>query len=141
MKKLKSGEINEIVKILIWVVLLLILIGVSYFLINNLEFVMKELLILIFIGLLTGLLSGLLGIGGGIIVVPLLVLLLGYSQHTAQGTSLAMLLPPIGLLAVINYYQNGNVNIKAAIILIITFLIGSFISSKFFLHSFCILIV
>lgn len=92
---------------------------------------MKEILILIFIGLLTGLLSGLLGIGGGIIVVPLLVLLLGYSQHTAQGTSLAMLLPPIRLLAVINYYQNGDVNIKAAIILIITFLIGSFISSKF----------
>lgn len=86
---------------------------------------------LLFIGLLAGALSGFLGIGGGIIVIPALVYLLGFSQQQAQGTSIAMLLPPIGLLAFINYYKAGFVDIKAAAILVITFLIGSYITSKY----------
>lgn len=93
------------------------------------EFV--QILILILIGLLTGGLSGFLGIGGGIIVIPSLVLLLNFSQKLAQGTSLAMLLPPIGLLAAYNYYKAGYVDVKAAVILIITFVIGSYISSHY----------
>jgi uncharacterized membrane protein YfcA len=93
------------------------------------EFV--QVLILILIGLLTGGLSGFLGIGGGIIVIPSLVLLLNFSQKLAQGTSLAMLLPPIGLLAAYNYYKAGYVDVKAAVILIITFVIGSYISSNY----------
>lgn len=87
--------------------------------------------ILLFIGLLAGLASGFLGIGGGIIVIPMLVGLLGFSQKAAQGTSLAMLLPPIGILAVLNYYKAGSMNIKAALIMCVTFIIGSYLSSKF----------
>ncbi len=86
---------------------------------------------LLIIGLSAGALSGLLGIGGGIIVIPALVYLLGFSQQQAQGTSIAMLLPPIGLLAFINYYKAGFVDIKAAGILVLTFLIGSYITSKY----------
>jgi len=88
-----------------------------------------QILVLVLIGLVTGGLSGLLGIGGGIIVIPSLVLLLKFSQKLAQGTSLAMLLPPIGLLAAYNYYKAGYVDVKTAIILIITFVIVSYISS------------
>jgi len=89
-----------------------------------------EILILLFVGLIAGLISGFLGIGGGIVIIPALVYLLGYSQQNAQGTSLGLLLPPIGLLAVINYHKGGFVNIKAAAIMCITFIIGSYISSK-----------
>lgn len=90
-----------------------------------------EIVILLLIGLIAGLVSGLLGIGGGIIVIPALVYFLGYSQHQAQGTSLGLLLPPIGILAVMNYYKDGFVNIKAALIMCVTFLVGSYLSSKF----------
>jgi len=89
-----------------------------------------EVLILLFIGLLAGVISGFLGIGGGIVIIPALVYLLGYSQHNAQGTSLGLLLPPIGILAVLNYHRAGFVNIKAAAIMCITFIIGSYITSK-----------
>jgi len=89
-----------------------------------------EILILLFIGLLAGFMSGLLGIGGGIVIIPALVYLLGYSQQNAQGTSLGLLLPPIGILAVLNYHNAGFVNIKAAAIMCITFIIGSYITSK-----------
>ncbi|MEW6702814.1 MAG: TSUP family transporter [Bacteroidota bacterium] len=81
-------------------------------------------------GLVAGLSAGILGIGGGIIVIPALVYLLKYSQQEAQGTSLGLLLPPLGILAVLNYYKAGYVNIKAAALMSITFLIGSFLSSK-----------
>ncbi|HRP01799.1 MAG TPA: sulfite exporter TauE/SafE family protein [Candidatus Kapabacteria bacterium] len=91
---------------------------------------MKEILVLIFTGLFVGVMSGYLGIGGGVIIVPILVSILGYSQQTAQGTSLAILLPPISIMAVINYYDAGYVDIKATIIMIITFMIGSYFSSK-----------
>lgn len=91
---------------------------------------MNQIIILLLIGLCAGFLSGFLGIGGGIIIVPALVGLLAYTQLTAQGTSLALLLPPLGILAVMNYYKAGSIDIKAALIMAITFLIGSYFSSK-----------
>jgi uncharacterized protein len=86
---------------------------------------------LLITGLLAGILSGFLGIGGGIIIIPALVYVLGYSQQQAQGTSLAMLLPPIGVLAFMNYYKAGFVDLKAAVLMITTFLVGSYFSSKY----------
>ena len=83
------------------------------------------------LGLLAGVLSGLLGIGGGIIVVPALVLLFGFSQHTAQGTTLAMMIPPIGLLAAWAYYSKGFVDVKVAGLMCIGFFIGGFLGAKF----------
>lgn len=86
--------------------------------------------ILLVIGLCAGMLSGFVGVGGGIIIVPALVFFLGYTQHMAQGTSLAMMIPPIGILAVMNYYKSGNINIQAALILCITFVVGGYLGSK-----------
>lgn len=92
------------------------------------------LLILILIGIATGIMAGMLGIGGAIIMIPALVFLLGLSQQTAQGTSLAVMLPPIGILAAFNYYKAGQVNIKFALILAAAFIIGSYFGSKFALN-------
>lgn len=92
---------------------------------------MSDTVILLIIGLAAGLLSGLLGIGGGIIIIPALVGLLGYTQKDAQGTSLGLLLLPIGILAVMNYYKAGHINLKAVGIMVITFVIGSYITSLF----------
>lgn len=92
------------------------------------------LMLLIVIGIITGALAGMLGIGGAIIMIPALVFLLGVSQHTAQGTSLAVMLPPIGIIAAYNYFKAGQVNIKFAIILAIAFLIGSYFGSKLALN-------
>jgi uncharacterized protein len=72
-------------------------------------------LLFIAIGVLGGVASGLFGIGGGVLVVPALALLAGFSQEQAVGTSLAVLLPPIGLAAVIQYYRQGSVDLRAAI--------------------------
>ena len=88
------------------------------------------LLILIVIGIVTGVMAGMLGIGGAIIMIPALVFFMGFSQQTAQGTSLAVMLPPIGILAAYNYYKAGQVNIKFAIILAVCFLVGSYFGSK-----------
>jgi uncharacterized membrane protein YfcA len=88
------------------------------------------LLILVIIGLLAGILSGMIGVGGGIIIVPALVYFLGLSQHSAQGTSLALMLPPIGILAAMNYYKAGNLNIKYALIIATAFIIGGYFGSK-----------
>jgi len=87
-------------------------------------------LILIVLGIITGFLAGMLGIGGGIIVIPALVMIMGMSQQSAQGTSLAMMLPPIGIMAVINYYKAGHVDIRVALILAAMFLAGSYFGSK-----------
>ena len=87
-------------------------------------------LILIVIGIITGIMAGMLGIGGAIIMIPALVFLLGISQQSAQGTSLAVMLPPVGIIAAYNYYKAGHVNIKFAIILAVFFLIGSYFGSK-----------
>jgi uncharacterized membrane protein YfcA len=90
-----------------------------------------NILLYLLIGLAAGVFSGVLGLGGGVIVVPALVFLCGLSQHTAQGTTLAMMVPPIGLLAAWTYYRGGFVDLKIAAIMCITFVIGSFISAKF----------
>ncbi len=90
----------------------------------------QTVLILLIIGLSAGVLSGMVGIGGGIIVVPALIYFLGFSQASAQGTSLGMMLPPIGILAAYNYYKAGSLDIKYALILGLAFIIGGFIGSK-----------
>ena len=87
------------------------------------------LLLLMITGLLAGIISGGMGVGGGIVIVPALVFLFGLSQHEAQGTSLAVLLFPVVFLAVMNYYRKGYVNVKFALILIAAFVIGSYIGS------------
>ncbi len=88
-------------------------------------------IILVVIGLLAGILSGIVGIGGGLIIIPMLILFLGTSQHVAQGTSLAVMLPPIGFLGALNYYKAGFVEWKFALIIAITFIIGGYFGSKF----------
>ena len=74
------------------------------------------------------------GIGGGIIIVPALIYLTKFSQHAAIGTSLAILLPPIGLFAVLDYYRHGNVDLKAALIVAVTFMIGGWIGAHLANH-------
>ncbi|MBS1577960.1 MAG: sulfite exporter TauE/SafE family protein [Bacteroidetes bacterium] len=90
----------------------------------------ETIIILILIGLLAGILSGLVGVGGGIIIVPALVFFLGFSQHEAQGTSLGLLLLPVGILAVINYYNKGFIDVKVVIIMSIAFILGGWLGSK-----------
>ncbi len=87
-------------------------------------------LILVAIGVLAGMLGGFVGVGGGLIVVPALIYFLGLNQIDAQGTSLAMMLPPIGVLAVWNYHKTGNVNFTYAMIIAISFIVGGFFGSK-----------
>ena len=91
---------------------------------------MLNIIYLLLIGAAAGSLSGLVGIGGGIILVPALVYFMGYSQHLAQGTTLALLLPPIGIFAAWNYYQKGFVDIRIAAFICIGFLVGSWFGSK-----------
>jgi uncharacterized protein len=91
---------------------------------------MDTILILILIGLLAGVLSGMVGVGGGIIVVPALIFFLGFTQHQAQGTSLGLLLLPVGILAVINYYNKGFIDIKVVAIMSIAFILGGWLGSK-----------
>ena len=85
---------------------------------------------LLLIGLFAGILSGLVGVGGGLIIVPALIFFLGYSQHQAQGTSLGLLLLPVGILAVINYYNKGHIDIKVVAIMSIAFILGGWLGSK-----------
>jgi uncharacterized membrane protein YfcA len=89
-----------------------------------------EILILIAIGLAAGMLSGLFGVGGGIIIVPALVFFMGMSQHSAQGTSLGLMLLPIGILAAFNYYKSGNLNVQYGIIVALAFVAGGYFGSK-----------
>ena len=84
----------------------------------------------IVIGLIGGTLSGLTGLGGGFIMVPLLVYLFGMSQHAAQGTSLAILLPPLGLLAFLQYYQNGHVDLRIAALVAVGFFFGGYLGGS-----------
>lgn len=85
---------------------------------------------LLFLGIIAGYFSGLVGIGGGVIIVPALVFIFGFTQHTAQGTTLALLVPPIGILAAYSYYQKGFVDMKTVILIGIGFIIGGFIGGK-----------
>lgn len=83
------------------------------------------------LGLLAGICSGFFGIGGAVIIIPALVLLCNFTQHQAQGTTLALMVPPIGILAAMKYYYNGNVNLKAALFICLGFVIGGFFGAKF----------
>ena len=85
---------------------------------------------LLAIGLFAGLASGFVGVGGGLILVPALMVFLGLSQHAAQGTSLAMMLPPVGILAVMQYHKAGEVHWAFAAILCVTFVLGAWGGSK-----------
>ncbi|MEN8927255.1 MAG: TSUP family transporter [Flavobacteriales bacterium] len=85
---------------------------------------------LVLIGVLAGIVSGFIGIGGGIIIVPGLIYLVGLTQIQAQGTSLALMLPPIGILAFMHYYKEGNVDLKVAGIVAVTFIIGGYFGAK-----------
>lgn len=97
---------------------------VSY---SQAEFQMKTILLGLCIGMAAGILAGMVGVGGGIIIVPALVYFYGMSQKMAQGTSLAVLLPPTGLLAFIQYYRAGNVDLKVSVLIIIGLLIGGWL--------------
>ena len=90
--------------------------------------------LMLLIGLFSGIASGIFGIGGGIIIVPALIYLAKFSQHAAIGTSLAILLPPIGLFAVLDYYRHGNVDLKAALIVAVTFMVGGWIGAHLANH-------
>lgn len=92
---------------------------------------MFQLIVLVIVGILSGLLAGAFGIGGAIIVIPALVFILGLSQHEAQGTSLAFMLPPVGILATWNYWKAGQVNWKIALVLSLTFVVGAYLGSNF----------
>mgnify|MGYP001392113984 CR=1 FL=1 len=92
---------------------------------------MTNILLYVLLGLVAGVLSGLIGVGGGVIIVPALVLLFGLSQHEAQGTTLALLVPPIGVLAAWTYYKQGYVNIQIAGFICLGFLVGSLFGARF----------
>jgi uncharacterized membrane protein YfcA len=83
------------------------------------------------VGLAAGALSGMVGVGGGIIIVPALVYILGFSQFQAQGTSLGLLLLPVGVLAVWNYYKQGYIDVKVVLVMCAAFVVGGYLGSKF----------
>lgn len=91
---------------------------------------MTELLLLALVGLAAGVLSGLIGIGGGILIVPALVLLFGMTQHQAQGTTLAILVPPIGIFAAWTYYKQGFIDLKIAAAIAAGFVLGSLLGAQ-----------
>ena len=82
------------------------------------------------LGLFAGCLSGVIGIGGGIVIVPSLIFLFGMTAHQAQGTSLVVMLPPIGILAAMTYYNQGYVDIKIALLIALGFIVGGFLGAK-----------
>lgn len=90
---------------------------------------LSTLLILILIGFTAGAFSGMIGIGGGIIMIPALVYLLKLDQHSAQGTSIAVMLPPIGIFAAYNYYKDGHVDIYYSLIIALAFMAGGYFGS------------
>ncbi len=87
-------------------------------------------LILVAIGLVSGILGGVIGLGGGVIMIPAMVMFLAMDQRTAQGTSIAIMLPPIGIMAAYSYYKGGYVNVKYAVLIAIAFMIGGYFGSK-----------
>jgi len=90
----------------------------------------QTIVILVVVGLIAGILSGLVGLGGGVIIVPALVFILGFSQHQATGTSLGILLLPAGIFAVLNYYKKGYIDVKVVLILFVGFLVGGYFGSR-----------
>ena len=92
---------------------------------------MNETLMFLALGLTAGTLSGLIGIGGGIIIIPALIYLAGLTQHQAQGTTLALMVPPVGILAAYTYYKHGHVDLKIAALICLGFLFGGLIGAKY----------
>jgi uncharacterized membrane protein YfcA len=90
-----------------------------------------QIITFILIGITAGITSGFFGIGGGLIIIPSLIYIAGFSQHLATGTSLAVLLPPIGIAAFLVYYRNNNVNVPAAIIIALSLIVSSWFSARF----------
>lgn len=88
-------------------------------------------MIYIIIGLVAGILSGLFGIGGGVVIIPGLTLLAGFSQLKAQGTSLVAMIPPVGIFALMEYYKKGNTDLRAGIIICMVMLIGGKFGGQF----------
>lgn len=95
---------------------------------------MTQMMMVGLIGMAAGVLSGLLGIGGAIVIIPALVMGLGFTQQMAQGTTLVMMVLPVGLLAAWQYYQQGQVNLKVAAVLAVMFFIGGYFGAKFATH-------
>jgi uncharacterized membrane protein YfcA len=90
----------------------------------------QTIVLLAIIGLAAGILSGMIGVGGGIIIVPALVFILGFSQKQAQGTSLGLLLLPVGILAVLNYYRQGFIDSRVVAVMCLSFVAGGWLGSK-----------
>jgi len=82
------------------------------------------------VGILSGIGAGVFGIGGGVVIVPALTLLAGFSQEMAVGTSLAVLLPPVGFWAAAEYYRQGNVDVKAALVIAPLLFLGAWIGAR-----------
>jgi hypothetical protein len=82
--------------------------------------------LIVLVGVVVGVFSGVVGIGGGILFIPALVWIVGMDQHRAQGTSLGALLAPVGLFAFLEYYRNGNADIRVAALLAVGFLVGAY---------------
>ena len=91
---------------------------------------MTHTLLYLLLGLVAGVISGLIGIGGGVIIIPVLVFLFGFSQHRAQGTTLALLVPPIGLLSAWTYYKQGYVDLRVASLICVGFFLGGLAGAK-----------
>ncbi|MBU2020008.1 MAG: sulfite exporter TauE/SafE family protein [Bacteroidetes bacterium] len=91
---------------------------------------LQTFVLLVIIGVASGLLSGFVGVGGGIIIVPALIYFLSMPQHAAQGTSLFILLLPVGFMAVYNYYKAGSINWNFGIVIAIAFVVGGYFGSK-----------
>ncbi len=91
----------------------------------------QQIILLCLTGIVAGFIAGGMGVGGGIIIVPAMVFFFGLTQHEAQGTSLAVLLPPISLLAVLKYHKEGYINYRFALILAIAFFLGSYLGGLF----------
>lgn len=94
------------------------------------QMTLQLIILLVIIGLAAGVLSGLVGVGGGIIIVPALVFFLGFTQHEAQGTSLGLLLLPVGILAVLNYYNKGYIDVRVVLVMCVAFVLGGWLGSK-----------
>ena len=97
---------------------------------NNKPMDIQMIVILILVGIASGMLGGMVGVGGGIIIVPALVFFLGFSQKLAQGTSLGILLLPVGILGVIQYYKQGYIDLKVVLLISLGFVIGNLFGSK-----------
>ena len=93
-----------------------------------------NIILYLLLGLITGVFSGLIGIGGAIIIIPTLVIFFGLEQRMAQGTTLALMVPPIGLLAAWTYYKAGFVDLKIAALICAGFFFGGLLGAKFAVH-------